>query len=63
MFDNIPILTLREIKEFLKDKKLPLICDATGLTFPTVKKLYDGKKTNYELETLQKISKYIRDYK
>lgn len=57
--DEIQILSLRQIEIGLKDKKLYSVSDATELSYPTLKKLADGVKGNYTLDTLQKVSKYL----
>ena len=56
---NQDILSIDEIVEALKDKRLYVIARRTGLSYPTVKKLADGKKENYTLDTLKRISNYI----
>ena len=53
------ILSLRQIKEGLKDKRLYVIAKVTGLTYPTLKKLADGKDSNCTMKTLQKVSSYL----
>lgn len=53
------ILTLLQIKDGLKDKRLYIVAKSTGLSYPTLKKLADGEDANYTRETLQKVSQYI----
>ena len=57
--DNTEILTIKEIADALKDRKLYHVANATGLSYPTVKKFADGKDENYTLDTIKKISEYI----
>lgn len=59
MSDN-DILSIGQIKEALKDKRLYMVARATGLSYPTIKKLADGKELNYTVDTLKAISKYVR---
>jgi DNA-binding Xre family transcriptional regulator len=57
------LMSLEEIQALLKDKKLYVIAEATGLTYPTLKKLADGKKANYTYGTLLKVTNYLRPTK
>ena len=59
MTDN-QIATIQEIAEFLKDKRLYVVAEMTGLSYPTIKKFHDGKEENYTYDTLKKITAYIR---
>lgn len=54
------LLSLEKIQLLLKDKRLYVISKATGLSFPTLKKLADGKKENYTYNTIKAISDYLR---
>lgn len=58
---SIDILDLEQIKRALEDRRLSKVAKATGLSYPTLKKLAEGEKTNYTLDTLRAISKYIRN--
>lgn len=58
---SINILNLEQIKRALEDRRLNKVAKATGLSYPTLKKLAKGEKTNYTLDTLRAISKYIQD--
>lgn len=55
------ILSTGQIQDALKDKRLYMVAKATGLSYPTIKKLADGKELNYTVDTLKAISKYVRD--
>lgn len=55
------VLPLEKIKEGLKDKRLYKVSQATGLSYPTLKKLANGDEANYTVETLKAVSKYIKD--
>jgi DNA-binding Xre family transcriptional regulator len=54
------LLSLEKIQLLLKDKRLYVVSKATGLSFPTLKKLADGKKENYTYNTIKAISDYLR---
>lgn len=53
------ILSLTEIRRLLQDRKLYVIADKTGLSYPTLKKLADGIDANYTLSTLEAVSEYL----
>jgi hypothetical protein len=53
------ILTLEEIAEGLKDKKLHVVAAATGLSFPTLKRLAEGNNNNCTMSTVMAVSKYL----
>ena len=59
----IRILSLSEIKEGLKDKRLYVVAKRTGLSYPTLKSLADGLDQNYTTDTLKTVSKYISSKK
>ena len=56
-------LSLEKIKELLKDKRLYVVAAATNLSYPTLKKLADGKDENYHYETLLTVSDYLKPEK
>ena len=60
MFIN-NVLSLKEIREYLEDKKIGVVSARSGLSYQTVRNLFLGTKQNYNLGTLEKISKYIID--
>jgi hypothetical protein len=60
---NDDLLSLEEIRSLLQDKKLYVIANATGLSYPTLKKLADGKSGNYTYGTLKSVSDYLRPKK
>jgi len=53
------LLSLTDIQNGLGDKKLYVVSRATGLSYPTLKKLADGEPGNYTMGTLRKVSEYI----
>ncbi len=59
MIDNTNILSLAEIRTQLKDERLLLVADATGLSYPTINKLATGEVSNYSYTTVQKVSEYL----
>lgn len=61
--DLYSLLTLEEIKEALVDKRLYKVAEATGLSYPTLKKMADGEQANYTLATIHAVSLYIHSTK
>ncbi len=57
---NDDFLSLEEIKNLLADKRLYVIARKTGLSYPTIKKLADGKVENYTYKTLLLVNKYLK---
>ena len=57
------IMTLQQIQDALKDRRLYVVAKETGLTYPTIKKMADGKELNYTLNTIKAVSKYLSDKK
>jgi hypothetical protein len=55
------ILSREEIIKGLKDKRLYVISKKIDLSYPTLKKLARGEEENYTIDTLKKVSKYIKD--
>lgn len=53
------ILSVEDISKRLKDRRLHVVAKATNLSFPTLKKLFDGNSRNYKTETLVRVSKYL----
>ena len=58
---GIKILDISQIKEALKDKRLSIVAGATGLSYPTLKKLAKGQDNSYHTTTMLVISKYIQE--
>jgi hypothetical protein len=58
---NNEVLSLDEIKEALKHRRLYIVAQSTGLSYPTIKKLADGKELNYTIQTLIAVSKYLKE--
>ena len=57
---NNQLLSLKEIQLLLKDKRLYIVSKATGLSFPTLKKMADGKEENFTIKTIKSISDYFK---
>ena len=53
------MLELHKIQEMLKDRRLAVVADRCGLSYPTVKHVADGGK-NVTLATLTKLSDYLK---
>lgn len=57
------LMSLEEIQNQLQDKRLYVVAKVTKLSYPTVKKLADGKLANYTYNTIFKVSKYLQPTK
>jgi DNA-binding Xre family transcriptional regulator len=57
---NEELLSLENIQLLLKDKRLYVVSKETGLSFPTLKKMADGKKENFTYKTIKAISDYLK---
>jgi DNA-binding Xre family transcriptional regulator len=53
------MLELHKIQEMLKDRRLTVVADRCGLSYPTVKHVADGGK-NVTLATMTKLSDYLK---
>lgn len=60
---NVDILSFSEIKANLADKRLYKVSEATGLSYPTLKKLANGDNCNYTMSTMRAVSEYINKHK
>ena len=56
---NSEIMNLEVIKDGLQDKRLYTVAERTGVSYPTLKKLYDGEQANYTIDTLKKVTRYL----
>ena len=50
---------LKEMKEQLKDRRLYIVAEVTGLSYPTIKKIADGVQGKYDENTIDKLSDYL----
>lgn len=57
------MLSLEQIKTKLQDRKLYYIAQQIDVSYPTLKKLADGKEDNYTLDTIRKVSEYFENEK
>tara|TARA_R110000868_G_scaffold188854_6_gene431708 strand:+ start:154 stop:345 length:192 start_codon:yes stop_codon:yes gene_type:complete len=53
-------MSLTDIKDRLKDERLLLVADATGISYPTINKLAKGEVGNYSLKTILAVSKHLK---
>ncbi|MBW1796543.1 MAG: helix-turn-helix domain-containing protein [Deltaproteobacteria bacterium] len=56
-------MNLDEIREQLKDRRLSIVADATGLSTMTIARIRDGESDNPTIKTLQKLWDYLEDRK
>ena len=54
------LMSLDEMKEALKKFKLYVVAKHTNISYPTIKKIADGKDENYTLKILTKLSNYLK---
>lgn len=54
------MLSLEKIRELMSDRKLYMVAEGTGLTYPTLKRILDGK-ANPNYSTIVAISKYFEN--
>lgn len=52
------IITIEEVRKILKDRRLIIVAKETGLSYPTIKAIFDGK-TNPKYETVKLLSDYL----
>jgi hypothetical protein len=53
------IMTIEEVRSALKDRRLKVVADAIGLTYPTIKAILDGS-TSPKYETVRLLSDYLQ---
>ena len=61
MNDTVIPLSLPQIRQGLKDRKLGRVSDATGISFPTLQRLLEGNTDNFSYNTVIKVSAYLRE--
>ena len=59
MTNDMTVLSLEAIKEGLQGERLLLVADATGISSPTINKLYKGDVENYSYKTVKAVSDYL----
>lgn len=53
------MMTVEQVKEALADRRIPLVSEATGLHYNTIKNIRDGITTDPGSSTLKKLSDYL----
>lgn len=57
------MLTLEELRHALKDRRIPLIAQATGLHYNTVADVRDNEDANPTYKVLKALNDYFKDNK
>jgi DNA-binding Xre family transcriptional regulator len=52
-------MTPEDIRTALKDRRLDMVSNATGLHVNTIRKIRDGKSTNSRYDTIAILTKYL----
>lgn len=53
------MMTIEQIKEALKDRKLTVVAEKTGLSYDTVRRVAAGD-SDYHVSTIKKLSDYLQ---
>ena len=53
------IMTIEEVRSALRDRRLKMVADAVGLSYPTIKGVLDGV-TEPKYETIRLLSDYFQ---
>jgi DNA-binding Xre family transcriptional regulator len=53
------MLSLEEIREKLQDRRLSVIKKETGISYPTLTKIREGKEGGFNFSTITKLSEYL----
>ena len=53
------MLTIDEVREKLRDRRLTVVADETGLAYDTVRRVAAGKFINISYETVSRLSEYL----
>lgn len=53
------MMTLPSIRDALKDRRLQVVADATGIHYNTLKNIRDNPKANPTWEVLRSVSDYL----
>lgn len=61
MSNTTEILTLEQISNWLKNKRLYMISQQTGLSYPTLQRFRDDINHNFNIDTVKIISDHIRN--
>ena len=57
--DELPLLTVDQISAMLQDRRLYVVAEKTGLSYPTLKDLADGVDKNYGVDTIRYVTDYL----
>jgi len=57
------MLSLEEIQKQLKDRRPGMVADATGLSYPTIQSIRDGKNLNPTFNVIKLLSDYLEGIK
>ena len=52
-------MTLQQIADALKDRRLSVVSEATGLTRETLRRVRDGRAERPEHETVRRLTEYL----
>ena len=55
------MLTLEVIREKLKDRRVPLVADATGLHYNTIRQIRDTPEANPTYKVVKALSDYLEE--
>lgn len=53
-------MSIDSIQHALQDRKLYVVSERTRISYPTLKRLREGLPCNYTVNTLRKITEYLR---
>jgi DNA-binding Xre family transcriptional regulator len=56
---HMNVMDVEEVSEALKDRKLNVVAEATGLTPNTLSEIKNGRATNPTIKTLKALSDYF----
>ena len=54
------MMTIEEVREALRDRRLIVVASHTNLSYPTIKAILDGRK-NPKYETVKLLSDYLQN--
>jgi len=53
------MMKLEEIRELLKDRRVSMIAEATGIHFNTIREIRDNKNANPTYKVMTKLTDYL----
>ena len=57
------MLTLSEIRKALRDRRVKLVAEATGLHYNTIREIRDNPDSDPKLSTIKALSAYLSENK